>query len=133
MNAWVCPVGKGAGLQEARWEEGMPELPLPNTSTDEQGLGQRGHPGGRGRLPPRLPAGGPGHRAGRVHIRSCSGDPGRLSSLPRPTLAAPVAPTVNQSTAQRVFRVENLGGCGSGSIQQWDQAGHPLLFLSAAM
>lgn len=110
MNAWVCPVGKGVGLQEARWEEGIPELPLPNTSTDEQGLGQRGHPGGRGRLPSRLPAGGPGHRAGRVYIRSCPGDPGRLSGLPRPTLVAPVAPTVNQSTAQRVLSQSGESG-----------------------
>lgn len=96
MNAWVCPVGKGLGLQEAGWAEGLSDSPMPNTSTDQQGLGQGGRPGGRGCLPPRLPAGGPGHRAGCVHVHGSPGDPGCLLGLPRPALAAPVALTVNQ-------------------------------------
>lgn len=74
----------------------MPESLLPNASTDQQGLGQGGRPGGRGCLPPRLPAGGPRRRAGRVHICGRPGDPGRLPGLPRAALVAPVAPTVNQ-------------------------------------
>lgn len=93
MNAWVCPVGKGLGLQEAGWAEGMPDSPMPNTSTDQQGLGQGGRPGGRGHLPPRLPAGGPGCRAGCVHIHGSPDDPGCLPGLTRPTLAARAALT----------------------------------------
>lgn len=83
------------GLREAGWDEGTPESPLPNASTDQQGLGRGGRPGGRGRLPPSLPAGGPGRRAGRVHVRGRPGDPGRLPRLPGPALAAPAAPAVN--------------------------------------
>lgn len=85
--------GGGAGLREAGWGQGMPESPLPNASTDQQGLGQGGRPGGRGRLPPRLPAGGPGHRAGRVHLRGRPGDSVRLPRLPGPALVAPRPPS----------------------------------------
>lgn len=58
-------------------------------STDQQGLGRGGRPGSRGCLPPRLPAGGPRHRTGPVHICSCAGDAGCLSCLSSPTLVAP--------------------------------------------
>ncbi|XP_041510998.1 transmembrane protein 91 isoform X1 [Microtus oregoni] len=54
----------------------------------KQGLGQGGHPRGRGHFPPSLPAGGPCCRAGPVHICCCSGDLGCLPCLPRPALAA---------------------------------------------
>lgn len=120
--------GEGMGASESRVGEGMLKSPLPNTSTDQQGLGHGGHPGGRGCLPPCLPAGGPGCRAGRVHIRSRLGDPGRLPGLPRPTLAAPAAPTVNQRpAAQHVFRRNGESGASGGdSVQQWDLAGYPL-------
>lgn len=96
MNEYVGVLGGGGvGLREAGWDEGIPESPLSNASTDQQGLGQGGRPGGRGRLPPRLPAGGPGRRAGRVHVRGRPGYPGRLPRLPGPALAAPAVPTVN--------------------------------------
>lgn len=117
-------MGKGLGLQEAGKAEGMPESLMLNTSTDQQGLGQGGRPGGRGCLPPRLLAGGPGHRAGHVHICGSPGDPGCLPRLPRPALAAPAAPTVNQRLV-----AESVLGQNGESGWMW-QRWHPALGLS---
>lgn len=108
--------GEGAGAVG----RGVPESPLPNTSTDQRGLGQGGRQGSRGRLPPCLPAGGPGHRAGRVHIHSCPGDPGCLPRLPRPALTACGAPAVKQRLATHVLgQSGEPSGCGDGGIPSW--------------